>query len=336
MSKQLGSIIAGLVLAAWGATAEEPKTTAAPASTNLPAVTPAVSVATNTAPVPPVALATNGASHATHAPADLVPAAPTPDPMVGKVLLALATHLQSASRFRCEVSFLINSEMEGMKQEISATYALAAEKPNRLALRFVKGMAGNTVVCNGSNLVTYAPSLNRYQESEAPKTFEQFSQGVGPLSGNMLFVDNLLRDDIYAAIMDGVIKAVYVGREMVDGVECDHVKFVQEQFDWEMWLTVGVKPVVVQVLNDMSKGLGAMTGEGSAPKGMRMTVLNRFAGWVVDGTLPPEVFEFKPPAGAHKADSLFEGDEEEPVGRPVNGMPDDGTATNKLESKDNK
>lgn len=235
--------------------------------------------------------------------------APAPDPRVGKVLMALATHLQSSRRFRCDVSFLITSGMEGMKQEISATYALAVEKPNLLALRHLRGMAGNSVICNGKQLVTYSPVLNRYEESEAPQSFEQLSQGVGPMSGNMLFVDNLLRDDVYASIMDGVTKVTYMGKETLDGQECERLKFIQDQFDWDLWVSTGLKPVVVQVLSDMTKGLSSLSGEGIPDKGMKMTVLNRFSSWQIEGVLPTGTFDFKPPPGAKKADVLFEGEE---------------------------
>jgi hypothetical protein len=259
---------------------------------------------------------------------------PAPDPMVGKVLLSLARHLQSARNFRCDVSFLIQSEMEGMKQEISATYALAAEKPNRLALRYLKGMAGNTVVCDGTNLVTYAAMLNKYDEKKAPQSWEQFSAGVGPMAGNMLFVDNLLRDDIYAAIMDGVVKVSYVGKETIAGMECDRLRFVQDQFDWDLWVTTGLKPVVIQVLSDMSKGLGLMNSEAPPPKGMRMTVLNQFSNWRVDGDLPADTFLFKPPAGARKTDSLFDGEEEDLAGQPGPVVPESlSSETNKADQQ---
>jgi hypothetical protein len=287
--------------------------TVADSETNAPASTNAIPVLTNAVPVA------------------LVPppsAVPTPDPMVGKSLMALGVVLQSSKHFRCQVTFLINSEMEGMKQEISASYALAAERPNRLALRFLKGMTGNTVVCDGKKMITYAAALNRYEEKEAPRSFEQFTQGLGPMSGNILFVDNLLRDDIYAAIMDGVIKASYAGNVILDGQECDHLKFEQDQFDWELWVTGGLRPVVVQVVYDMAKSFTTPGGEPVPAKGMKMTVLNRFSDWVIDGALPSDTFEFKPPPGAHKAESLFEGDDEESPRRPVPVEPDVDVKTN--------
>lgn len=272
----------------------------------LPGVILAV---TNTAPVSLVATAAPGASAASLTPA--------PDPQVGKVLMGMAAYLQAAKSFKCTVALQVNTEMEGMKQEISAVYDLAAEKPNRLALRYVKGMTGNTVVCNGKKLYIYALSLNRYEEREAPKRIEQLAEGVGPMAGNMLFIDNLLVNDIYAGIMDGVATATYIGKERIEGSDCEHVRFVQEQFDWDLWVRAGPEPVVVQVVSDMAKSFSGMTGEAAPPKGMKMQVLNRFSGWKVDGTLPADTFEFIPPPGARKAESLFEGGEEEPAEMPV-------------------
>jgi len=289
----------------------------ADSETNAPASTNGIPVLTN--PVP---------SAVVSPPVAVIPSVPVPDPMVGKSLMALGMVLQSSKHFRCQVTFLINSEMEGMKQEISASYALAAEKPNRLALRFLKGMTGNTVVCDGKKMITYAAALNRYEEKEAPRSFEQFTQGLGPMSGNILFVDNLLRDDVYAAIMDGVIKASYAGKVSLGGQECDHLKFEQDQFDWELWVTCGMKPVVVQVMYDMAKSFTTPGGESVSVKGTKMTVLNRFSDWVVDGVLPPDTFEFKPPPGAHKAESLFEGEDEAPPGRAMPLEPSVDVKTN--------
>lgn len=287
-------------------------------------------------PVMPLPVPTNPvvvAGGAAPAVTNPVPEGALPDPQVGKVLMALASHLQGAKQFRCNVSFLINSEMEGMKQEISAAYALAVQKPNRLLLRHLKGMTGNSVFCDGRKLVTFAPALNRYEEKPAPPSFEAFAQGVGPMSGNMLFVDNLLGNDIYSAIMEGVLRASYAGRETVAGHECDHLRFSQEQFDWDLWVSTGPKPVVVQVLSDMSKGIASVTGDGAPAKGVRMTVLNQFSDWDVDGVMTADTFEFKPPAGARKADSLFEGDEEDMPERPVVINPEPPASTNAAAGK---
>jgi hypothetical protein len=232
------------------------------------------------------------------------------DPQAAKTLKAMAEFAQGLKGFKCEVILLMTSEMEGMKQEITTTYSFAMERPNKLALRYVRGMAGNTIVCDGKKMVTYAGMLKRYEERDAPRTLEDLFQMPGPMAGNMLFLDNLLRANVYAAIMDGVSTARYVGKDQVDGLECDHLMFTQADFDWELWVTTGAEPVVLKAQSDMSKGL-SVGAEGPEAKGMKMVMLNRLSGWQLNPDLPSDTFVFKPPEGARKTDSLFESDEDE-------------------------
>ena len=305
---------------------------AAESNVPLPGVIAATGSVANPLPVTGVATATTATASVS-----ALPAAPAPDPQVGKVLMGMAATLQAAKSFKCTVALQVNTEMEGMKQEISAVYDLAAEKPNRLALRYVRGMAGNTVVCNGEKMYIYALSLNRYEERVAPKRIEELAEGVGPMAGNMLFVDNLLVNDIYAGIMEGVSSATYVGKERVEGTECEHVRFVQEQFDWDLWVSTGPAPVVVQVVSDMAKSFSGLAGDAAPPKGMKMQVINRFSGWRMDATLPADTFVFTPPPGARKAESLFEGTDEEPAEVPVPAVMkeiDNPKAGGKIESRE--
>jgi hypothetical protein len=235
------------------------------------------------------------------------------DPTADKVLTALSGHMQGLKRFRCDLALLMISEMEGMKQEITTSYSFAMERPNKLALRHVRGLAGNTIVGDGKQLVTFANALNRYQQQDSPKEFETLFEGPGPMTGSMLFLDSLLRKDVRAAIMEGVTEVTYAGKEQVDGRECDRLRFVQEEFDWEMWVTTGDQPVVLRVFSDMSKGFPAMGEQTPAVKGMKMTVLNRMSGWQLNPELPEDTFVFKAPEGAKKTSTLFEAEDDEPM-----------------------
>jgi len=266
---------------------------------------------------------------------------PKVDPVAEKILHALAESVHGLQRLKCEVTLRMTTEMEGMKQEITSTYAFAMERPNKLVLRHVRGMAGNTVVCDGKRLVIYAGVVNQYEDKAAPKGFETLFQASGPMTGNMLFLDNLLRDDIYAAIMEGVNELTYAGKEQVEGQECHRLKFSQNEFDWDLWVTTGDHPAVIRVLSDMSKSVAAGNEEPSAAKGMKMEVLNRFSGWQGDPELSADTFVFKPPEGAKKTETLFGGEDEDPGILPPNielkKLPEplpEGTVTNALEKRE--
>ncbi len=247
------------------------------------------------------------------------------DPKVDAVLVKVAETLQKAGKFSCRMTLEMRNEMEGMRQEITTTYAIAAERPAKFAMRYVKGLPTFTVVSDGTNLNSLLLMMNRYVTGAAPKNYEELFQAISAMGANMMFVDNLLREDVRASLLEGVNKATHVGRVTLDGRECDHLRFTQEDFNWEMWVTTNDNPVVLRVMTDMS-GETMAQGAEMMPglKAMKMTFVNRFSDWVLDADLPADTFVFRAPEGATRMDSLFgdSADETEPemdalIGKPA-------------------
>jgi thiol-disulfide isomerase/thioredoxin len=192
-------------------------------------------------------------------------------------------------------------------------------------MRQMKGMPTFTVVSDGSNVYYHLPMMNRYSINPAPKSFEELFQAVGSMGATMIFIDNLLGGDVKSALLEGVRKAVYGGKVTVNGQECDLIRFEQDEFDWELWVTRGTNPVVLKVAADMTKGMKEAGDVMPGMSGMKMTIENVFENWSVGQALPADAFAIKPPEGARKEKSLFEDDEEgEPLetleGKPAPGF----------------
>lgn len=232
------------------------------------------------------------------------------DPAVEKIIGKLAENMQKAQRLSCTMTLLMHNEMEGMKQEITTTYSVAIERPAKLAMRQVKGMPTFTLVSDGTNVYSHLPMMNRYSVGEAPKTYDDLFQQVGAMGATMVFVDNLLSDDVRAAILEGVKTATYAGKVTVNGQECDLIRFVQDEFDWELWVTRGDAPIVVKVMTDVTKGMGEAGEQMPGMRGMKMTVENVFDRWTVGAELPADSFVFRQPEGTRKVKSLFEDEED--------------------------
>lgn len=220
-----------------------------------------------------------------------------------KALRGLAAAMQAAKTLSCELTLVTTTESEGVKQEVSTTYTLAAEKPNKLALRHKTGREGNTVVSDGEKMFVYIGPTRLYDQKPAPASLDDLFQSGGPMAGSMLFIDSLLRSDVYGAIMEGVNKAEYVGTEKLGGQECQRLRFSQDQMDWDLWITTGEKPVVVRVQMDMSKGFAVMSSQMPGMKSMKMTAVNTFQNWQLGGASAGDAFVFTPPAGARKFES---------------------------------
>ena len=243
------------------------------------------------------------------------------DPAVEKIVGRLADGMQKAQSMACTMTLQMRNEMEGMRQEITTTYAVAVERPAKLAIRRIKGMPTFTLVSDGSNVYAHLPMMDRYAVSVAPKTYEELFQAVGAMGATTMFIDNLLKEDVRGALLEGVRKATYEGKATVNGQECDLIRFEQNEFDWEMWVTSGATSVVLKVVTDITKGMGAVDEQMPGMRGMKMTVENQFSGWTVGGALPAGAFEFKPPAGARKVDSLFADEEGGDMPESLEGKP---------------
>ena len=59
--------------------------------------------------------------------------------------------------------------------------------------------------------------------------------------------------------MQGVKSAKYAGLDTLDGVgKAHHLKFTQDQFDWEVWVAADGDPLIRRVLVDLAKAMANM------------------------------------------------------------------------------
>jgi thiol-disulfide isomerase/thioredoxin len=144
---------------------------------------------------------------------------------------------------------------------------------------------------------------------------------VGTLQGSLLA--ELIADDPYKSIMEGVKTATYVGAEALDGAQAHHLKCTQDQFDWEVWIAAEGDPLLRKAVVDLTKSI-ANTPAAAQLKGQKLELIQTFKNWKVDAAADEKAFAFQPPPGSQKVDSFFGapggGDQEEPsplVGKPA-------------------
>jgi thiol-disulfide isomerase/thioredoxin len=126
---------------------------------------------------------------------------------------------------------------------------------------------------------------------------------AGTLQGTLLF--ELIADDPYKMVMEGVKTATYVGAEALDAGKAHHLKCTQDQFDWEVWVAAEGDPLLRKIVLDMTKSI-ANTPAAAQLKGQKVEVIQTFKDWKVDAAADDKTFAFQPPAGSQKVDSFFE------------------------------
>lgn len=205
-----------------------------------------------------------------------------------------------AKTWHAEGTFVTKFEKDGQKREINVSAVYEIERPNRLSLKTqLDGDAKNgpDVVCDGKKLTVYRKGLKQYVQEDAPKDMNELSNKLiqaGPVLVGMLS-HSVLNDDPAGALLEGVNSCSYVGIEKVDGTPAHHMKFSQDQFDWEMWVAAEGKPFVLRMSQSVDGGNGKATSTETYKK------------WTVDAPAGKDSFTFSPPKDATKVDEFKEG-----------------------------
>jgi hypothetical protein len=215
-----------------------------------------------------------------------------------EVVKRTAELYKNAKAMRAEGTFVNRPASKGEKPEIRIVAVYDVTRPNLLCLKTrVNGdpKKGPDVICDGKRLTVYRKALKKYIQEEAPDNLGEMGARlfrVGPATG-MLF-GNVLADDPADVLMQGVNSCSYVGLDKVNGAPAHHMKFSQDQFDWEMWVAAEGKPFVLQMVRIVDSDNG------------KVTTTETYKNWKLDSVPAKETFTFVPPPDATKVDESSE------------------------------
>lgn len=224
-----------------------------------------------------------------------------------QVLRAAADFYKGLKGFEARTTLLLNA-VGAPNQNAPIETTLIAARPNLLAIRPSGAIPSHEVVCDGTKFYVSIPALQRYLESPAPPSFRELIlsptfQLVSP-NGMANFGLQLMTDDPYATLMENVQSSAYAGTASIDGKQCDHLTFKQQQFDWDLWIDAGEQPLLRQTSVDLSKSLGPLAAQLGRGGPVKLNELYR--DWKIDPTSTPTTFAFVPPQGATKVDNMFD------------------------------
>lgn len=235
---------------------------------------------------------------------------PAIDPKAEQLIQRVSDYLLARRTLRVDVTSTIKVQAEGMNQEMTSRSQIALERPNRVAVLQKGGMMGVTLISDGKQVTTYVPAMKKYQVEPAPAALADLAASPVLSAGQpMPIAATLLAADPKKEILEGVKAGRHLGEVEVDGVRCEHARFEQEEFDWEIWVEAGDRPLIRRIVPDMAKALRLMAeqagAEGGALAQMKTEMSVVLVNWEVDPEMPADQFVFTPPADAQKVDSLF-------------------------------
>jgi hypothetical protein len=161
-------------------------------------------------------------------------------------------------------------------------------RPNKLRAHRVGGYAEVDLYFEGKTVRIFGKHINGYAQFDAPGTVDQLIHSLRAGHGVALPGADLLLSNAYDVLVAGVKESKYIGRGIIDGVECEHLAFRNFDTDWQLWVEVGKRPIPRKLVIT-SKTLN------NAPQ-----YTLRIKDWETGIKPAPDAFTFTPPAGAKK------------------------------------
>jgi hypothetical protein len=195
------------------------------------AVTPAVQAQEQAvAPAAPAA--------STVAPEDAV------DPRAVEALKRMSAYLTSMNTFKLTSTAAIDViTNENQKVQMDSVTVYQVKKPG-IAIDFNSDMKQRQYLYDGKQFTIFAPAMKYYATVPAPGTNREFLKELYQKTGIELPLEDLFRwaDDDESDI-NALTSAFNVGTATIDGARTDHWAFRSNDFDWELWIEQGDRPL---------------------------------------------------------------------------------------------
>jgi hypothetical protein len=159
-------------------------------------------------------------------------------------------------------------------------------RPDKFHATRTGGYADIEVFFDGKTISVNNKGNNAFAQLDSPGSVDQLIDLLRDKYGVAAPGADLLYSNAFDVLMEDVVEEKHIGRGVIDGVECEHLAFRNQDTDWQIWVEVGARPIPRKYVIT-SKSVTA------APQ-----YTLRIRDWQTDA--PADAFAFKPAQGAKK------------------------------------
>jgi hypothetical protein len=146
------------------------------------------------------------------------------------------------------ISIAFDSDIEVMtsdlqKIQFTNSGTLQLSRPDKLHATRTGGYADVELFYDGKTFTVRDKANNVAAKASAPATIDKLIDELRDKYGVEAPGADLLSADVSGTLIKDVVDAKYVGRGVVEGVECEHLAFRNADVDWQLWVDVGSKPI---------------------------------------------------------------------------------------------
>lgn len=163
------------------------------------------------------------------------------DPMADKVLRSADAYLKSQKSLAVKAETLRDIVTDdGQILTFTTQIELSLERPNKMYAKRVGVIRNQEIFYNGSQLVLHSLNHNVYaMKQQVPPTISQMMDFATAQLGLQVPGSDLLYKDLYDGMMSGAVSGLYLGKVVVDDVECHHLAYRGDESDFQLWIEAG-------------------------------------------------------------------------------------------------
>jgi hypothetical protein len=171
--------------------------------------------------------------------------APDVDPRAVEALKTMSTFLQTLQSFRLiSESSLDVITVQDQKVQLDSVTTYLVKRPG-IRIDWVSDQKNRQFYYDGKHFTLVAPTLGYYATVDAPPTNREFLAALYDKTGVELPLADLFRwaDADHQDDIDALTSAFSVGTATLDGVATDHWAYRTDDYDWELWMEQGDRPL---------------------------------------------------------------------------------------------
>ena len=169
---------------------------------------------------------------------------PNIDPQTAEILQNMSYFLGSKDEytFKAEVMFdqLVDSNR---KIQYSAEEKVYLKKKGNMTIEYVSDLGGYKLWYEDGKLTVLELPTNLFSIATIPATIDQALAALKEKYNFTPALSEFLFINTFRALTENVISGSYFGTSKVLGVRCDHLAFVQQDIDWQIWVEIGKRQI---------------------------------------------------------------------------------------------
>ena len=194
------------------------------------------------------ATAQNSPAGASPPPAAASPAAPAAAEPVDRLLRQMGAYIGSADEFTFHADILFDHVLpSGQKLQFAAAQEVALQRPGRLYIEYRGDLGGRRFWYDGKSITLFDPATTFYAAEAAPAQIDAMLEKVmKDMDFSPPLADFLFKDP-YQRVRANVQYGFDLGVTQVNGESCRALGFVENDIDWQIWISDGPQLDSLQV-----------------------------------------------------------------------------------------